>query len=308
MRMRGDGRIGSQGDKRSSAVVNGSYGAATMGDPAGQLVVHIRPRGGWRTLDVSELWSRRWLVWMLAQRDIRVRYAQTIIGIVWVVLQPALVAVMLALTLGRLGGITDAVGGSYLAFAVAGLVPWMVFAHALVHTSNSLVDNERLITKVWFPRLALPLASVLSAACDLVVLSALAALTAPLWGGAWSVHLIALPVMAFLVLLAALSVGIWLSAANVFWRDVRYALPFAAQAWMLATPIIWPLSALPEWSRPFAALNPATGPVLGFRWLFMSGTPFPACELAVSTAMSVALLLTGVAIFRRVEARFADAI
>lgn len=286
----------------------GSYGAATMGDPAGQLVVHIRPRGGWRTLDVSELWSRRWLVWMLAQRDIRVRYAQTMIGIVWVVLQPALVAVMLAFTLGRLSGVSEAVGGNYLAFAVAGLVPWMVFAHALVHTSNSLVDNERLITKVWFPRLALPLASVLSAACDLLVVGVLAALTAPLWGGQWSVQLLLLPVIASLALLAALAVGIWLSAANVFWRDVRYALPFAAQAWMLATPVIWPLSALPEWLRPFAALNPATGPVLGFRWLFMPGTPFPACELAVSTAVSVALLLTGVAIFRRVEARFADAI
>ncbi|MEK7412482.1 MAG: ABC transporter permease [Planctomycetota bacterium] len=306
--MRGDGRFGSLGDKRSSAVEICGYGAATMGDPAGQLVVHIRPRGGWRTLAVSELWSRRWLVWMLAQRDIRVRYAQTVIGILWVVLQPALVAVMLAFTVGRLSGVADAVGGSYLAFAIAGLVPWMVFAHALIHTSNSLVDNERLITKVWFPRLALPLASVLSAACDLLVVGALAALTAPLWGGQWSVQLLLLPVIASLALLAALAVGIWLAAANVFWRDVRYALPFAAQAWMLATPVIWPLSALPEWLRPFAALNPATGPVLGFRWLFNPSTPFPACELAVGTAVSVALLLTGIAIFRRVEARFADAI
>jgi lipopolysaccharide transport system permease protein len=266
----------------------------------------LRAHSSWEGPDLAELFAHRWLIWLLAGRDIRVRYRQTALGMLWVVIQPIAIAGVLALTIGRL-----AAGGAsaYAAGVVAALVPWQAFAHAMVHTSSSLVDNERLVTRVWFPRLALPVASACSAVIDLALIATLAAATAPLWGGEYSWRLLLLPCMGALAILAALAVGLWLSAANVFWRDVRYALPFCAQIWLLATPVAWPPELLPRHLSLLAALNPAAGPVLGFRWaLLPGGSAFPADLIGISAAVTLLLLVGGAWLFRRLEPHFADAI
>ena len=270
-------------------------------------VTAIEPPRGWPAIDLRELWSYRELLFFLAWRDIRVRYRQTVVGVAWVVVQPLSTAIVFSFFFGRLGGM-PADGIPYPLFAFAGLVPWTFFAHALGQTSNSVVANQHLITKVYFPRLAIPFAALISSAIDFAIGFAMLILVM-LWYHVpptprviWMVPLI------LLMLVCALGVGLWLSALNVNYRDVRHAVPFLTQLWLFATPIAYPSSLLdPQW-RALYALNPMVGVVEGFRWALLGTGIEAAPMLAVSATAALGLLVSGAWYFRRMEATFADSL
>jgi lipopolysaccharide transport system permease protein len=270
-------------------------------------VLRIQPSAGWRALNLRELWRYRELLFFLTLRDIRLRYKQTALGVAWVILQPLFTMLVFAVFFGALAGLPSD-GVPYPLFVMAALLPWQLFAYALTQSSASLVNEQRLITKVYFPRLIVPLASVLSGLVDFAVaLGLLAAMMA--WyevGPGWGV--LAVPVFVVFALLAALAVGLWLSALNVRYRDVRYTIPFLTQFWMFLTPVAYPASLVPAAYRPLYGLNPMTGVVEGLRWSLL-GTPAPDWQLlAVSAGVVVLLLAGGLLYFRRMEMSFADVV
>lgn len=270
-------------------------------------VTVIEANGGWFTASLRELWEHRDLVYFLCWRDIKVRYKQTALGVAWAVLQPLFTVLVFTLFFGRLARIpSDNI--PYPVFALAGLVPWGFFSNALSQAANSIVNSAGLITKVYFPRLAVPLATVLAGAVDFgVTLLLLACMMAwyriqVTWALLW------LPAFALIAAIAALGIGLWLSALNVKYRDVRYVLPFATQLWMLATPIVYPSSLLPEPWRTLYGINPMAGVVEGFRWCLVNGNgPFPQIVF-VSALISCLFLISGGLYFRATERSFADLI
>lgn len=273
-------------------------------------VVRIRPSKGWRALQLGELWRYRELLWFLALRDIRVRYKQTVLGVAWAVLQPLCTMVVFTVFFGRLAGMPSD-GIPFPIFVLVGLLPWQLFSYALTQSSNSLVNEQRLITKVYFPRLTVPLASVLAGVADFVI--ALALVAVAIAGYAVTGHplgvnasIALLPAFTLLALAAALGVGLWLAALNVQYRDVRYVVPFLTQLWLFLTPIAYPSSLVPPAYRVIYGLNPMTGVVDGFRWALVDGPPPDPWLLSASVLVVAGLLLTGLLYFRRVEARFAD--
>jgi lipopolysaccharide transport system permease protein len=277
------------------------------GTDAPAEMLRIQPSAGWRALNLRELWRYRELLFFLTLRDIRLRYKQTALGVAWVVLQPLFTMLVFAVFFGALAGLPSD-GVPYPLFVMAALLPWQLFAYALTQSSASLVNEQRLITKVYFPRLIVPLASVLSGLVDFAVaLGLLAAMMA--WyevGPGWA--LLAVPVFVVFALLAALAVGLWLSALNVRYRDVRYTIPFLTQFWMFLTPVAYPASLVPAAYRALYGLNPMTGVVEGLRWALL-GTPAPDWQmLAVSAAVVVLLLAGGLLYFRRMEMSFADVV
>lgn len=270
-------------------------------------VHRIRPSRGWRAIDLRELWEYRELLFFLALRDIRLRYKQTFLGVGWAVLQPLAMMAVFTVFFGKLGKLPSD-SRPYHLFVLAALVPWQLFAHALTQSSNSLVAEQRLITKVYFPRLLVPVASVLAGLVDALVALALmiAMMAASAETPGWA--LLTLPAFLLLALAAALAAGLWLSALNVRYRDVRYTIPFLTQFWMFLTPIAYPARLVPEAYRALYGLNPMAGVVEGFRWALL-GTAAPDWGLmAVSTGMVIALLAGGVLYFRRMEKTFADVV
>ena len=270
-------------------------------------ITRIRPSGGWRALDLAELWRYRELLFFLTLRDVRLRYKQTALGVAWAVLQPLLTMGVFTIFFGNLGKIPSD-GKPYAVFVLAALVPWQLFAYALTQSSNSLVAEQRLITKVYFPRLIVPVASVLAGLVDFLVALALLLLlmagfrVAPGWG------ILAAPLFGFFAVLTALAVGLWLSALNVQYRDVRYTIPFLTQFWLFVTPVAYPASLVPEPYRPLYGLNPMAGVVVGFRWALL-GTDAPDWGLmTVSAGVVAALLAGGLFYFRRMEKTFADVV
>jgi lipopolysaccharide transport system permease protein len=275
-------------------------------------VTRIRPRAGWQPLRLGELWLYRELLWFLAARDVKVRYKQTALGVAWAVLQPLLTMVVFTVFFGRLAGIPSD-GLPYPVFALVGLVPWQLFAYALTQSSNSLVSEQRLISKVYFPRLVVPLASVLSGLADFAVAFALVLLMMAGYAAAGSPLLVGwpvvfLPAFVLLALASALAVGLWLSALNVQYRDVRYTVPFLTQCWLFLTPIAYPSSLVPERWRWLYGLNPMAGVVDGFRWALAGGPAPDPGLLAASVAVVLALLAGGLFYFRRLETKFADVV
>jgi lipopolysaccharide transport system permease protein len=276
--------------------------------PAAPLdVTRIRPSGGWRALNLAELWRYRELLFFLTLRDVKLRYKQTALGVAWAVLQPLLTMGVFTVFFGKLGKMPSD-GKPYAVFVLAALVPWQLFAYALTQSSNSLVNEQRLITKVYFPRLIVPVASVLAGLVDFLVALGLLLLlmagyrVAPTWG------ILAAPLFALFALLTALAVGLWLSALNVQFRDVRYTIPFLTQFWLFATPVAYPASLVPEAYRPLFGLNPMAGVVEGFRWALL-GTDAPDWGLmAVSAGVVLVLLTGGLFYFRRMEKTFADVV
>jgi lipopolysaccharide transport system permease protein len=268
-------------------------------------VTVIVPVHGWLPLRLGELWSYRELVYFLAWREVKIRYKQTALGACWAVLQPLAAMGIFSLVFGRLARLPSD-GVPYPLFSLAALVPWTYFSTGIGQAANSLVGNQHLLRKVYFPRLALPLAAVLAAGVDFLIAFALLLIACLAYGvtpGPRALWL--LPVTA-LALAAALGVGLWLAAYNVRYRDVRYALPFLTQLWLYATPVVYPSSLLPSEWRTFAALNPLVGVVEGFRWALLGTASRPGPLLAVSALSALALLASGVAYFRRVERHFAD--
>ena len=273
--------------------------------PAHWAVIEPPPR--WPTLGARELWEHRELLYFLVWRDVKVRYKQTVLGVAWAVLQPLATMLVFSLFFGRLAKMPSD-GVPYPLFALSGLVPWTFFANGLAQSANSVVLSQNLITKVYFPRLAIPLASVLAGALDLVLAFALL-LVYMLWYGRMpAIQWLAAVPYAVLALVTTLGVGTWLAALNVNYRDVRYAVPFIVQLWLLATPIAYPSSLLTEPWRTVYAVNPMVAVVDGFRWALLGTRPPSAGSIATSCAVALLLLVTGTLYFRRMERWFADVV
>jgi lipopolysaccharide transport system permease protein len=270
-------------------------------------LTRIRPSRGWAPLRLRELWEYRELLYFLTWRDIKVRYKQTLLGAAWAVLQPVLAMVIFSVVFGRLARLPSD-GVPYPIFAYCALVPWTYFASTLAHASNSLVDQGRLITKVYFPRLLLPAASVVGGLLDLVISllvlgGLLVAYGIPLrWSAA------ALPLFVGLAAACSLGTALWLSAMTVRYRDVKYILPFLVQVWLFATPVAYSSTLVPERWRTLYGLNPMTGVVDGFRWSLLGTPPPPPGTLLVSLATIGLLLVSGLFHFRRMERQFADVV
>lgn len=270
-------------------------------------VTRIEPARGWALLDFKELWERRELFYFLAWRDIKVRYKQTAFGAAWAVAQPFLTMVVFSIFFGRLAKIPSE-GVPYPLFAYAALLPWAFFSSSLTQASNSLVVTPDLITKVYFPRVIVPAASVVAGLADFAIaFLVLAGMMVYFGVFAGITSLLVIPLL-ILALVTALGVGFWLAALNVEYRDVRYAIPFLVQFWLFATPIAYPSSLLDEPWRTLFGLNPMTGVVEGFRWALLGTDTAPGPMIAASIGAATLVFLSGLIYFRRVEHRFADVI
>ena len=270
-------------------------------------VIRIEPSSGWISLKLHELWDYRELLYFLAWRDIKVRYKQTVLGAAWAIIQPFFTMVVFSIFFGRLAGIPSD-GVPYPIFAFAALVPWTFFANSLNQSSNSLVNSANLIKKVYFPRLAVPIATVFSGLIDFA-LAFLLLLAMMLWYGLIpNVNALWIPAFSLLALATSLGVGLWLAAMNVQFRDIRYTIPFLTQFWMFATPIAYPSSLLSEPWRTVYGLNPMVGVVEGFRWGLLGTDTAPGPMIIASCLMALAILIGGTFYFRRVEKTFADVV
>jgi lipopolysaccharide transport system permease protein len=265
----------------------------------------IAPSTGWVSLKLHELWEYRELLYFLVWRDIKVRYKQTMLGVAWAIIQPFLTMVVFSVFFGRLAKIPSD-GVPYPIFSYAALVPWTFFAHGLTQASNSLVGSANLIKKIYFPRLAVPIASVTAGIVDFTLAFVVLIGMMLYYGIVPTINLIWTPLLLLLALTTALGVSLWLSAMNVQFRDVRHVVPFLTQFWLFATPVAYPSSLLPEPWRTVYGLNPMVGVVEGFRWALLGTTPAPGPIVIVSTLISLALLLGGLFYFRRLERTFAD--
>lgn len=277
----------------------------SLGDEA--VILVIRPSKAWRALDLKEMWQYRELVFFLSWRDIQVRYKQTALGVAWAVIQPVFTMVVFSLFFGRLARIPSD-GLPYPIFAFCALLPWQLFAYSLTESSNSLVANQQLITKVYFPRMVIPVSAVVASLVDFaiafVVLIGMIGYyriipTQAIW---------TLPLFVLLAVSLALGVGLWLSALNVRYRDVRYTLPFLTQVWLVATPIAYPSSLVPEQWRALYGINPMAGVVEGFRWALLSTGKAPGPMLTVSVLVTLVIFVSGLYYFRRMERTFADTV
>lgn len=278
---------------------------AGTADKAQPTVLLIRPARGWLRLNLPELWEYRELLYFLVWRDIKVRYKQTALGAAWAVLQPLLTMAVFSVFFGRLAKVPSD-GVPYPVFAYTALLPWQLFAYALTESANSLVGSQNLLKKVYFPRLVVPISSVLSGLVDFAI-SFVVLLGLMLYYGVVPTRsIVLLPAFVLLALTTALSVGLWLSALNVQFRDVRYTIPFLTQFWMFGTPVAYPSSLVPERWRPLLGLNPMAGVVDGFRWALLGQSASPGPLLWVSVAAVLILLAGGLMYFRRMESTFAD--
>ena len=278
-----------------------------MTRPAAAPVITIRPPKGWAPLDLREFAGAHELLYFLVLRSLKLRYKQTVLGAAWAVLQPLLTMAVFTVIFGRLARLSSD-GLPYPVFALAALVPWTYFGNALTQASNSLVDQHQLLTKVYFPRLLLPLAAVVAGLVELAISFVMLLLVLAWYGITPSVRLLVVPAFALLAAACAFAPGIWLAALNVRYRDVRYVIPFLVQLWLFATPVAYSSSLIPERWRLLSGLNPMAGVVDGFRWMVAPTAHAPGSGLAVSIATVAVLLTGGLYFFRRMERTFADVV
>jgi len=275
-------------------------------DP-GPVPIIIDSGRSWARIDFRELWDYRELLFFLALRDIKVRYKQTVFGITWAIIQPFFTMLVFSLFFGRLAKIPSD-GVPYPIFSYVALVPWIFFANSVSQASDSLVGSANLISKVYFPRIIIPFAVMLSGLVDFFVALSL------MFGMMFYFHIIPtlqviwLPGLLLLAIVTALGAGLWLSALNVQFRDVRYSLPFLIQFWLFVTPVAYPSSLLPEPWRTFYGINPMAGVVEGFRWALLGTTTAPGSIIAFSAVFAVVFLVSGIFYFQRMEMTFADII
>lgn len=267
----------------------------------------IRPASSWSSIGLKELWEYRELLYFLVWRDVKVRYKQTALGAAWAIIQPVMMMVVFSLFFGYLAKVPSD-GIPYPIFTFCALLPWQLFAHALTESSNSLVANERLITKVYFPRLIVPIAAVLGGLVDFAVAFVILLVMMVYYGIVPTWAIVTLPGFILLAVMTALGVGLWLSALNVQYRDVRYTIGFLIQFWLFATPVAYSSSIVPESWRPLYGLNPMAGVVEGFRWALLGKSEPPGALLAVSVTVVILLLVGGLYYFRRMEQEFADVV
>jgi lipopolysaccharide transport system permease protein len=279
----------------------------SQGDVEEVPAFEIHPPTRWGFLDVQELWAYRELIYFLTWRDIKVRYKQTAIGIAWAVLQPLAMITVFTLLFGKLAKLPSE-GVPYPLFAYAALLPWQLFSRTISESTNSLVTDQRLITRVYFPRLIVPLATTLAALADFAIAAGLLVALMFIYGFLPGVAVLWLPAFVLLMLMTALGVGFWLSALNVEYRDVMYTMPFLNQFWFFVTPVVYSSSLVPEPWRVLYGLNPMAGVVQGFRWALLGIGGGPSPMLAVSTIIAISLFVSGIAWFHRREQTFVDAI
>jgi len=270
-------------------------------------VIRIEPSRGWVTLKLHELWEYRELLYFLAWRDIKVRYKQTVLGAAWAIIQPFFTMVVFSIFFGRLAGIPSD-GVPYPVFSFAALVPWTFFANGLNQSSNSLVNSAQLIQKVYFPRLIVPIATVLSGVVDFALAFVVLLGMMLYYGLMPTINVLWLPAYLLLALITSLGVGLWLSTLNVEYRDVRYMVPFISQFWLFATPIAYPSTLLSEPWRTLYGINPMVGVVEGFRWALLNTDTRPGPMILASWLMALAILVGGAFYFRRMEKTFADVV
>jgi len=268
-------------------------------------LVSIRPSTSWSPLNLRDLWQYRDLLYFLVLRDIKVRYKQTALGVAWAVVQPLLTMLIFSFIFGRLAGIKTG-GIPYPLFAYAGLLSWTFFANAVTSSGNSLVGSANLITKVYFPRLLIPVAAVIAGLVDFAIAFVLLAVLMVYYRVELTWQILMLPVLMSLTTLLAVGIGMWLSALNVKYRDIRHALPFLIQIWFFASPIIYPASIFEQW-RWLLALNPMAGLIEGYR-AALYGSPFDWPMIALSGGLTLTLLIYATFTFRRMEKSFADII
>ena len=275
---------------------------------AGTLpVVMIQPPKGWNALELGEVWAYRELLYFLIWRDIKVRYKQTVLGAAWAIIMPFFAMVVFSLFFGRLAKMPSE-GLPYPIFSYSALVPWMYFANALTQASNSLVSNETLITKVYFPRLIIPIAAVLSGMVDFAIAFVVLVGMMLFYGVTPTAAIWTLPFFVLMTAATALGVGLWLSSLYVQYRDVRYVMPFLIQFWLFATPIVYPSSLVPQQWRAFYGLNPMAGVVEGFRWALLGHGQAPGLLLVASVLTTAGFLASGLYYFRRMEDTFSDVV
>jgi lipopolysaccharide transport system permease protein len=279
----------------------------TLAIPSDLPRTRRQPAKGWAWPKLRELWEYRELLFFFAWRDIKVRYRQTVMGVLWAIIQPIFTMVIFSLFFGRLANIPSD-GLPYPVFSFAALVPWTFFANALTQASNSLVLNGNMLKKIYFPRLALPIATVLAGVIDFVLAFIVLLGIMLYYGLVPTVNIIWLPFFTLLALVTSIGVGLWLAAMNVQFRDVRYTIPFLTQAWLFVTPIAYPSSLLSEPWRTLYGLNPMSGVVEGFRWALLGTDTAPGPMMIVSSVVALILLVSGAFYFRRMENSFADVV
>lgn len=283
--------------------------ASALGD-AGSVDTHrfvIEPAAGWAAIDLREIWRYSELLYFLTWRDVKVRYKQTVIGAAWAILQPFLTMVVFSIIFGRLMNVSSG-AVPYPVFSYAALLPWTFFSTAITRSSTSLVLSANLISRVYFPRIIVPLAAVLAALVDFAIAFVILLGMMLFYGIVPGVALLTLPFFILLAILTAFGVGFWLSALNVKYRDVAYATPFLTQFWLFVTPVVYSTSIVPREWRWLYGLNPMAGVVEGFRWALLGQGQAPVQLIAISLISVVVLLITGLAYFQRVEHEFADVV
>ena len=269
--------------------------------------LRIQPTRGWAALNLAELWQYRELIYFLAWRDVKVRYKQTIIGVAWVLLQPLAMMAIFWLLFGRMGNLPSD-GMPYPLFVLVALLPWQFFSRVISESTNSLITDQRLITRVYFPRLVVPIATGLTALVDFGLAMGLVAVLMMIFGVVPGSAILFLPLVLVLMLAAALGVGFWLSALNVEYRDVMHAVPFLVQFWFFATPVVYSTSLLPEQWRFLFGLNPMTVVVDGFRWCLLGSGAGLSLMSALSAFVAMVLFVSGLIWFRRRERSFVDSL
>jgi lipopolysaccharide transport system permease protein len=273
--------------------------------PAHRPFILIQPAHGWSAVDLMELWKYRDLLWLLAGRDIKLRYKQTALGLIWVILQPLVAALIFAVIFGHFGNLPSD-GAPYLLFVFAGLLPWNYFAGALQRAGNSLITDSRLISKVYFPRLLIPLASTGAVLLDFAVTLVVLLVLMLIYHAPFTWRLLALPFFLLLTTIAGVGVSLWLSAFNVQYRDFMYALPFLVQVWMYGSPVVYAASIVPARWQFLFSLNPAVGFIEGFRWSLLGTNTLTLSMVVTSTIIGLLTLVSGAYVFRRIERNFAD--
>jgi lipopolysaccharide transport system permease protein len=292
----------------ASQVTAETRATATISTPAARPLVRIAPPSGWWAVPFREIWDYRELLYFLVWRDIKVRYKQTAIGVAWAVLQPVLTMAIFWLFLGKLAHLPSD-GLPYPVFYFAGLVPWTYFATSLNYSTNTVVTHQSLLTKVYFPRLVLPISAVLSGLVDFSIGFVLLLVVTLGYHIVPGISLLWLPLLLLLAICTALGVGLWLSALNALYRDVRYVMSFLVQFWMFASPVMYPSSLVtkhyPGWAWLYG-LNPMAGVVDGFRWALTGQVRPPGVLVLVSATMVAVVLAGGLMFFHRMEGTMAD--
>jgi lipopolysaccharide transport system permease protein len=282
---------------------------ATLQTPVDQPTVVYQRRRGWQAIDLRELWRYRELLYFLTWRDILVRYKQAVFGVLWAILQPFATMIVFTLVFNKgLGVQSPSSTLPYAVFSFSGLVPWNYFSGALSRSSNSLVGSSDLITKIYFPRLVIPISAVMGGLVDLAIAFVFLLLLMLGYGLTPSWHIVFVPVFVFLAFLTALGVSLWLAALNVLYRDVQYVVPFLVQLWMFVSPVIYPIKNVPSGPLHIAfALNPMTGVIGGFRWALF-GEDFPGGYFWIAIVVVAMLFVSGLFYFKRMERMFADVV